>query len=210
MKTSFALFLILLGSFSYAGSISQTWDYDRVEKELLDRSHVDIGYNFSNLMEGTVTDNAGHALKDLSSQGALRIGGHFTYLYLPKYFSLSVGLGYESPRRLNWNNSVNGGIALLNPEQRLSFWELNTLVHLDLPWFWEAYGGINQTIPLLSNRNATMKGNVGFLAGANYWWTRNLSTGLVYRINNFSYQTLGQSNEMSLSGLELRVNLKFL
>lgn len=204
------LVIFIIPNIAYSQNIMTDFNYEDVLEDVVDRSTLELGYNLANYVQGSTTDNNGSLLRDLNTQGAFRAGGRFTYMYLPKYFSLAAGLAYETPRKMNWQSVSGFALNDYVSQQRLSYWELNATINLDLPWFWEAYLGANYSLPIISNALADVSGRLGFIAGGNYWWNRNMATGIAYRINNFSYKTAFQTSEMSLAGLEVRFNLKFL
>jgi hypothetical protein len=180
--------------------------------DILDRTSIFIGHNFSRQLEGNVYSDG--SARDLRGGTALTLGVKGRVYDFTDRLALAVELGYESPRtldretRLTDEGLIDGGTIGYSP--RLSLWSLAVLGEAKVMDGMTGFLGGNLTLPNLSNSPFSIGSGIGFQAGVNYEvWDKVLIEGLV-NIRNMSLRNdIGQTTDVSLAGFELRGRYNF-
>lgn len=189
--------------------ISTSYDSEDTMRMILDRTTFYMGHNFATQLEGNVGTRNNSSISNLEGDSSLSLGikGRF-YDFTPK-FSIAGELGYESPRTLDKGTytSATGsneqGTIGFSP--RLVLWHVAVLGQFAVMDRMNAFGGINISLPSVDHAPFSLSGDLGFQAGANYRIIPNVAVeGLVKIMNMNLRNNLGQTNDVSLAGLELR------
>ena len=171
-----------------------------------------MGYNFSDDLEGKV--NADGSYKDLSGDMAFALGVQGrVYDFTPRV-SLAVGLGYEFARSFDQATVIlNNAEVVAQPptgNPSVSFWSLYTQAQAQLLDKLTAFGGINFSLPSVSNVPWSLSGDLGFQAGAAYEVYKQIQVEGLVKITNLNLRNqLGDTTDVSLAGIELRGRYTF-
>lgn len=190
---------------SYEAPTQSTWD-------LKDRISLYIGHNLSRQLEGKVIANG--SVKNLEGDTALSMGlNGRVYDFSPRV-SLGVGLGYETPRTFDRatfsNNGVETKSGTIGYSPRLSIWSLSAQAEVNIIERLIGFGGMNISIPQLSNSPFDMTGDLGFQAGANYEVYPQVGIEALIKIQNMNLKNnIGETTDVSLAGLEVRGRYRF-
>ncbi|MEM7646594.1 MAG: hypothetical protein AAF203_06780 [Pseudomonadota bacterium] len=183
-----------------------------VLKEILDRTTLFLGHNFSSELEGNVY--ADGSVKDLDGDTAFSMGIKGRIYDITQRVSLSAELGYETPRTLDQatfragNSQTVAGTQGFSP--RLSLWSIAALADVKITERLMGFGGLNVSIPSLGNSPFSMSGDIGFQGGANYQLFPQIALEGLIKISNMNLKNnLGETTDVSLAGLELRGRYSF-
>lgn len=180
--------------------------------EILDRTTIFIGHNFASELEGNVY--ADGRVKNLDGDTALSFGIKGRVYDFNERLSLTTELGYESPRtfdRATYSGPTGTtvqGTQGFSP--RLTIWSLAVMGEARLIERLNAFGGINFSIPNLSNSPFSIGGDIGFQGGANYELFPQVALEGLIKITNMNLSNdRGETTDVSLAGLELRGRYSF-
>ncbi len=180
--------------------------------EILDRTSVFVGHNFSRQMEGNVYSDG--SVRDLRGGTALSLGVKGRVYDFTDRINLAVELGYESPRTLDTETVNNNGTLIdqgtLGYSPRLSLWSLAVQGEARIMDGMNGFLGANLSFPTLRNSPFSIGSGIGFQGGANYQiWESIAIEGLV-KISNMNFRNdLNQDINVSLAGFELRGRYSF-
>ncbi len=192
-----------------ASTTSMDYRGDDALDEILDRTTFYIGHNFASELEGNVGTSSNAAISDLEGDTALSLGIKGRIYDFTDRFSFAAELGYESPRTMDQavytTNAGTNEQGTVGFSPRLVLWHVAALGQFAVMEKMNAFGGINIALPSVENAPFSLSGNLGFQGGANYRIIPNVAIeGLVKIINMDLRNNLGQENNVSLSGVELR------
>ena len=195
-----------------SSEVATSYDSSDLMDEILDRTTVFIGHNFSSQLEGNVYADGN--LRNLDGDTAFSFGIKGRIYDFTDRLSLSAELGYETPRTLDQVTSVQNGSKTVVGTQgyspRLSLWSLSVLGEAQLLERLNAFAGLNYSIPSLSNSPFRIGGDIGFQAGTNYQLYPQIAIEGLIKITNMNFKNdIGQTTDVSLAGLELRGRYSF-
>ena len=176
--------------------------------KILERTSVFVGHNFATELEGNV--RADGSERNLSGDTALSMGLRGRVYDFSPRFSLAAELGYESPRTFDQATFTNPDgftqtLGTRNYSPRLAMWSLAALAEAKVMERMVAFGGLNLTIPLLSNSPFSMESRLGFQGGAFYKLLPNVAIEGLIKISNMALENnIGETTDVSVAGLEVR------
>ncbi len=195
-----------------ASEVKTTYNSPGLMSEILDRTTLYIGHNFSGELEGNVM--ADGSVKNLDGDTAFSLGlkGRI-YDFTDRLF-FAVELGYETPRTLDQVTTVTNGAestgGTMGYSPRLSLWTLAFLGEARLVDKINGFAGLNISIPSLSNSPFGIRSDIGFQGGANYQLLPNIALEGLVKITNMNLKNnIGETTDVSLAGLELRGRYNF-
>ena len=179
---------------------------------LQERVSVYVGHNFSRQLEGKVI--ADGSVKDLEGDTAFSLGANARVYDFNDRVSLGIGLGYETARTLDREtvtfNGTENTVGTIGYSPRLALWTLSAQAEAQVIDKLIGFGGLNYSIPLLSNSPFSMNGDLGFQAGANYQIFPQIALEGLIKISNMNLKNnIGETTDVSLAGLELRGRYSF-
>ena len=191
-----------------------TTNYDAPDMmdEILDRTTLFIGHNFSSELEGNVYANG--SVKDLDGDTAFSMGIKARVYDFTDRVSLSTELGYETPRTFDQATFTTGNATVVQGTQgyspRLTLWSLAAQGEFKLMDRLNAFGGLNLSIPTLRNSPFSMGSAIGFQGGANYQLLPQIALEGLIKITNMDLSNdMGETTDVSLAGLEIRGRYSF-
>lgn len=196
-----------------SSEISTSYNSPNLMDEILDRTTVFIGHNFSSQLEGNVYSDG--SMKDLDGDTAFSFGIKGRVYDFTQRISLGVELGYETPRTLDQATFTSGTGAevtagTLGQSPRLSLWSLAILGDVKLMERLNGFAGVNFSIPSVRNSLFSLSGDIGFQGGANYQLYPQIALEGLIKITNMNLRNEnGATTDVSLAGLELRGRYSF-
>ncbi len=195
-----------------ASQVQTSYNSPGLMAEILDRTTVFIGHNFSGELEGNVYANG--AQKNLDGDTAFSMGIKGRIYDFTDRLSFAVELGYETPRTLDQVTYSSNGIettgGTLGYSPRLSLWSLAFLGQAKLMDRMNGFAGLNVSIPSLENSPFAIRSDIGFQGGANYKLFPNIALEGLIKITNMNLKNdIGETTDVSLAGLELRGRYSF-
>lgn len=195
-----------------SSQISTTYDSPGVMQEILSRTTVYLGHNFSRELEGNV--NADGSLKNLSGDTAFSMGLKGRLYDFTDRLSLAAELGYQTPRTLDSITRNSNGVqtvgGTMGYSPRLSMWSLAVLGQAQVLDRVQAFAGLNISLPSLSNSPFSIQSDLGFQGGANYQLFPHIALEGLIRILNMNLRNnIGETTDVSLAGLEIRGRYSF-
>lgn len=195
-----------------ASEVTTSYDTpDRID-EILQRTTVHVGHNFSRQLEGNVYGDS--RMKNLTGDTALSFGVKGRVYDFTDRISLATELAYETPRTLDQatfvtnSSTYSGGTIGYSP--RLSLWSLAAQGEAKLIDGLIGFAGLNFSIPSLRNSPFRATTDLGFQAGANYQILPRVAIEGLIKITNMNLKNdIGQQTDVSLAGLELRGRFNF-
>ncbi len=189
--------------------ISTTYNSNDTMREILDRTTFYMGHNFASKLEGNVGAPGNASISDLEGDTALSLGIKGRFYDINPRISLAAEIGYESPRTLDRATYTTAGSTTeqgtVGFSPRLVLWHVAVLGQFAVMDRMNAFGGINISLPSVDHAPFSMSGDLGFQGGANYRIIPNVAIeGLVKIMNMDLRNNLGQTNNVSLAGVELR------
>ncbi len=192
--------------------VQTSYDSPDLMSEILDRTTVYIGHNFSGELEGNVY--ADGSQKNLDGDTAFSMGIKGRLYDFTDRLSFAVELGYETPRTLDRVTYTNNGAettgGTIGYSPRLSLWTLAFLGQAKLVDRINGFAGLNLSIPSMDNSPFDTRSDIGFQGGANYQILPNIALEGLIKITNMNFKNdIGQTTDVSLAGLELRGRYSF-
>lgn len=196
-----------------AESVETRYNAPDIFSEILARTTVYIGHNFSGELEGNVRSDG--SIKNLDGDTAFSFGlkGRL-YDFTPR-LSFATEIGYETPRTLdqatftNTNNQETiAGTMGYSP--RLSLWSIAFLGEARVMDRLNGFAGINISIPSLRNSPFSIRSDLGFQGGANYQLYPQIAIEGLIKVSNMNLKNdIGETTDVSLAGLEIRGRYSF-
>lgn len=197
---------------SEPAEVSTSYESNGTFRDILDRTTVYLGHNFSGELEGNVISDG--SMKNLDGDTAFTLGIKGRVYDFTDRLSLSAELGYETPRTLDQVTTTTAGVesvgGTMGFSPRLSLWSIAVLGEAKLMERLIGFAGLNVAIPSVSNAPFSMSGSLGFQGGANYQLFPQIALEGLIKITNMNLKNnLGQTTDVSLAGLELRGRYSF-
>ena len=195
-----------------AGETETSNDYDKYSEMIKDRISFFLGYNFSSNLEGKV--RADGSVRNLTGTSAFSMGLLGRVYDINPQIGISAGLGYETNRSFDEGTFVQDGATFVAPipgnDPELTIWALYAQVDAKLMDRLSAFGGLNFSIPSIKKVPWSTSGDIGFQAGAGYEVFPKLNVEGLIKITNMNLENeIGETTDISLSGLEVRARYTF-
>lgn len=197
---------------SPASEVSTNYSSPDLMNEVLERTTIYIGHNFSGQLEGNVY--ADGSMKNLDGDTAFSIGLKGRVYDFTQRISLGVEFGYETPRTLDQATYTSGGAKTISGTMghspRLALWSLAVLGDVQLLDRLNGFAGINLSLPSLRNSLFDIGGDIGFQGGASYQLYQQVALEGLIKISNMNLKNnIGETTDVSLAGLEIRGRYSF-